>query len=567
METSTTVSGVLSGNRIFIPNYQRAYSWETADKSQVQESKQVNVFLSDLEEYNKSETRSKYYFGHFLFEEREENRFGVVDGQQRLTTIVIFLSALFKRLKRIRPLKDDEEVAFEDLIKRRSSYRFETVGYDDQFFKDYVIDNDGSESDCSLETVSATRIADAFKFFQANLEDKDEAYILKMLNTIKDAKCTTHTIEDESEAVQMFLFQNNRGKKPSKLEVLKAQFMFNVHLYGGEERENLLQEIKNRFEKIYKAISSIEHRIHEDNVLGYAIRVHFNSLREDTSLSKINRELADTETSIKFIRSFTKLLAESFNFLNKFYGDDEKENIDIHSFNLLGRAGFAMPFIIKAYKFNLDIKDINSLCNNFESIVLRHRLIGTRADIFSRLDDVYKDFNSENSSIKPITDRIQWMKNSPSTNWWWAYWNNDALKRSIQGQVTHATARFILWKYERYLRSNSKARTYTNDRYDQIDGPQLEHIAPSTENPKSGYDAYNEEFKTQYLNCLGNYLLISKTHNSSIGNKPFKDKRITYNYLEQQREVQEMTKEQEVWTKALIQERKEKIIDFILEQL
>ena len=111
MEASTTIKGMLANNKIFVPTYQRAYSWDTEfDKSKT--PKQVNVFLSDLEDYNCSTTKSKYYFGHFLFEEKETSKFGVIDGQQRLTTIVIFLSALFSRIKQIRPLKETEQEAF-----------------------------------------------------------------------------------------------------------------------------------------------------------------------------------------------------------------------------------------------------------------------------------------------------------------------------------------------------------------------------------------------------------------------------------------------------------------------
>lgn len=98
MEASTTIKQMLSGNRIFVPTYQRAYSWETEFESS-NTPKQINVFLSDLEDYNRSNTKSKYYFGHFLFEEKPESKFGVIDGQQRLTTIIIFLSTLFKKLE------------------------------------------------------------------------------------------------------------------------------------------------------------------------------------------------------------------------------------------------------------------------------------------------------------------------------------------------------------------------------------------------------------------------------------------------------------------------------------
>lgn len=212
---------MLAGNRIIVPSYQRAYSWDTEFENS-NSPKQVNVFLSDLENCNKSSTKSRYYFGHFLFEEKEDKKFGVIDGQQRLTTIVIFLSALFHRLRQIRPLKETEQEAFEDIIKRNSTYHFETVDYDKQLFKDYVIDQIKKDKN-GLETESAKRIVIAFDFFNSQLADKDEIYLLKMLNTVQNASCTTHPVKDELEAIQMFIFQNNRGKEPSNLEIVKMR--------------------------------------------------------------------------------------------------------------------------------------------------------------------------------------------------------------------------------------------------------------------------------------------------------------------------------------------------------
>ena len=360
----------------------------------------------------------------------------------------------------------------------------------------------------------------------------------------------------------MFIFQNNRGKKPSNLEIIKAQFMFNVHLYGGEAKESLIMEIKTRFKRIYKSISSIEYNINEDDVLVYTLRVHFNSLWESNAIEKINKLLSE-ENSISFIKSFTQSLAVSFEYLKTFFGKDERENLEIHSLISLGGIAIAIPFIIKSYKFELSKSQLSQLCSSLESLVIRHRLIGTRAVITSRLNDVYQEFKDDNSDIKPIVDRITWMKNVGSDSWWWAYWNNEELKRALQGGINHSTAKFLLWKYENQLESEGKSG-YLPTRFDKIINPELEHIAPQTENPETGYDVYDEEFVKQYIDCLGNYLLLSKSHNCSVGNKPFAEKRASYNHLEQQREIQEITKDNPIWTKEHIQKRKEKIINVIM---
>ena len=59
------------------------------------------------------------------------------------------------------------------------------------------------------------------------------------------------------------------------------------------------------FEKIYKSISSIEYGIDEDEVLGYALQVFFNTLWETDSKEAINDQLKK-DTCIGFIKNFTQ---------------------------------------------------------------------------------------------------------------------------------------------------------------------------------------------------------------------------------------------------------------------
>ncbi len=564
MDTSTTIKGMMAGNKIVVPDYQRAYSWDTPieDGNTQNKDTQTDVFLSDLEEYKDSGTKSPYHFGHFLFEKisNKDDKFHVIDGQQRLTTIVIFLSALFAQLKTIRDLSEYEEDCCDDMIKRRSTIRFQTVGYDNRLFVDYVIDQTKSD-DNGLDTESKRRIASAFKFFKKRLSGKSEEYLTEMLDIISKSTCTTHQVQDESKSIQMFIFQNNRGKRPTNLEIVKAQFMYNVHLYGNNDKDALIGEIKDRFEGIYKSISSIEYHINEDDVLLYTLRVYFNSLGEANALDRINKKLSE-EDRLDFIISFTGSLADSFQHLSSFFGEDERENFEIHSLITLGGIGIALPFIIKAYKHNLSLKDKGTLCSSLENLVLRHRLIGTRADMISRINGVFGNFNG-NKDISLIIGQIERMKTA--SEWWWAYWNNDKLEESLQGKINRSVAKYLLWKYEVHLEQQGKAG-YSPTRYDKIENPELEHIAPITEPEKPhGYNNYDEEFRNQYLDCLGNYLLMSKSHNCAIGNSTFAEKRASYNHLEQQREIQNLVSERGVWSKKTIQKRKEKIIAFIMD--
>lgn len=561
MEASTTIQKMISGNIIIVPDYQRAYSWETPREDSERKT-HTDVFLSDLDEYHESNSKLPYYFGHFLFEEKGD-KFYIVDGQQRLTTIVIFLSVLFSKLDKLRHRSEKENEYFEDMVKRNSTIRFTTVDYDNQIFIDYVI-NRNKKDKVGLETESAKRIVNAFDYFSEQLENKNEKYLTDMLEIIRMASCTTHKVKNEAESIQMFIFQNNRGKNPSDLEIIKAQFMYSIHLKGGEEKESLINEIKNRFAKIYKCISTIDSQIDEDDVLIYTLRVYYNSLMESGAQKRINKELS-SENPLIFIKEFSQALSISFDNLNTFFGKQNRDShYAIHSLCALGGIANALPFIIKAYSFGVDQNTIEKLCASLEVLILRDRLIGTRADVATRINEVFQKFTKDDISIESIIKRVNEMKFT--TDPWLAYWGNAELERVLQGGLYPLVAKYLLWKYENYLR-NSVESGYGFERYDEFKKLELEHIAPTTEPAKKphGYDIYDEEFKTKYLNCLGNYLLASKPHNSSMSNDPFSLKHPRYSMLEQQREVQKLVPENGIWNREAIQKRKEKIVQFAMD--
>ncbi|WP_297285956.1 DUF262 domain-containing protein, partial [uncultured Brachyspira sp.] len=118
IKTFKTVRELLKNKKtIKIPDYQRAYSWD---------EEQVHQFLYDIEEYTEKE--SHYYVGHFLFEERNGD-FYIIDGQQRLTTIVLLISSIYNMLN------DDED------LKNTYSFiskKFSTVSYDNVFLKGII---------------------------------------------------------------------------------------------------------------------------------------------------------------------------------------------------------------------------------------------------------------------------------------------------------------------------------------------------------------------------------------------------------------------------------------------
>jgi uncharacterized protein with ParB-like and HNH nuclease domain len=87
----TSIAEFLSRNdaTFKIPEFQRPYAWDTDN---------VNTFIEDLE-YTVSK-KTKHYFGSVVYSDSDtENEFTIIDGQQRVTTVILLITALFHILK------------------------------------------------------------------------------------------------------------------------------------------------------------------------------------------------------------------------------------------------------------------------------------------------------------------------------------------------------------------------------------------------------------------------------------------------------------------------------------
>lgn len=530
---------------IKVPDYQRAYSWDDT---------QIEQFLLDIKEYLDKDIN--YYIGHFLFEKKDNEKIGyIIDGQQRLTTIIIFLSSAFEKIKKLNngELAPEELNIYKSIIEENGKIKFSTVDYDNKLFKERVIYRE--KGVVKPDTQSQSRILEAVKYFNKKLEKETIENLINMVKIITNASCTLNEVLNQSEAVQMFIYQNDRGKHPTDLEIIKSLFMYNI--YGcSDNKINDLNYIKEKFETIYKNISYIENLVNENDVLKITLKTYYKDLNEN-SIDRIKEDINNNiaKDKLNFIKSFTEELEKNFQYL-KYFFEDEKKYLYIHSIITLGINIDLYPFIVGIYRFEINEDDKKKLIESLENLLIRIKLIGSRANIISRIKDKYEQFIEE-GDINPIIDIINELKNT--TDWWWAYWNNDRLIENIE-YVSHEYAKFILWKYENSFGDRSFEFRYDKEKIN------LEHIAPQKEpdTKPHGYGDYNDEEFTNLIYCLGNLILLSEKHNKSIGNTIFSEKYKTYTYLKQQEEIRNMVSENGTWGKSMIKKRKKKIVDFVM---
>ena len=113
------------GNSFFVPAYQRGYRWKPSDVKLLIED--LIAFRKDEDEKDKKVRCPFYSLQVVVLKDGPDNRLEVIDGQQRLTTVLIILQALYaikekSVLPKLISLGSTEEILDESLY----SIKYET---------------------------------------------------------------------------------------------------------------------------------------------------------------------------------------------------------------------------------------------------------------------------------------------------------------------------------------------------------------------------------------------------------------------------------------------------------
>lgn len=85
--------------KFLIPEYQRPYAWT---------DEQVITLFDDLKEYTNNQNESSYFLGCIVSFTNENKEQEIIDGQQRITTLLLLLRAIHKKLQKMSDSKEKE---------------------------------------------------------------------------------------------------------------------------------------------------------------------------------------------------------------------------------------------------------------------------------------------------------------------------------------------------------------------------------------------------------------------------------------------------------------------------
>jgi hypothetical protein len=273
-------------DRIFrIPDYQRGFAWTTRQLTDFWEDV-VNLppdrlhytGLLSLKEVEETEWNG-WDEERWLIEDRGFKPFYIVDGQQRLTTLIVFIQEIVNYIKGLpenQAQNDDDiyigtynlkQIKEEYLVVQKPpqfiirTYKF---GYgngnpNSKYLRHKILgEPDGGSIQ---ETLYTLNLENAKNFFKENLTSYYQNYGPAEIEVLfkkatQNLRFNLHEIEDDFDVFVAFETMNNRGKKLSNLELLKNRLIYLTTLYSDDvlkrdDRSVLREKINDAWKEVY----------------------------------------------------------------------------------------------------------------------------------------------------------------------------------------------------------------------------------------------------------------------------------------------------------------------------
>lgn len=267
-----------------IPDYQRGYAWGT---------KQLVEFWDDLislddERFHYTgvlsikavpdEVWKNWNDELWLIQERRFKPYFIVDGQQRLTTIAIFLQCLMETAQINAESSDDIEIGtfslqriVEDFIvvikPRNDAIRTYKFGYEVdnpsfEFLRHRIFNEPNPAT--MQETFYTLNLENAKTFFKENLSVSVKEHGIGFVEAVfrkltQQFLFNVYELDDNFDVYVAFETMNNRGKPLSDLELLKNRLIYLTTLYpssevGDDDKENARDNINKTWGEIYNQL-------------------------------------------------------------------------------------------------------------------------------------------------------------------------------------------------------------------------------------------------------------------------------------------------------------------------
>jgi len=483
-----------------VPEYQRPYSWE---------EEHFTELIDDL--LNASKDR-EYFLGTIVV----HNKGGVndiVDGQQRLTTILILMACL-RDLLDSKDFKGDLQ---EKIVQKANKVdgipeKIRIEVKDREAFNDIVVPAGGTNKIKSPDFITEPewRYLKAIEVFKKALkilsQNELENFTQFLSQNCVMVFLSTTTFDD---AFRLFTIVNDRGKQLRRIDILKANNISPTLIKSEQVRNSLAQ----KWEDAEKNLGGETF----ENML-FLLRLILVGEKPQSDLLVEFEERVFKRNVVQKGESFVDLVCKYATLYNDTFEDFTIFDASPIKNKLIGLTyimnnefksnEWKAPVLLYLYKFKLDRFD--EFLSFIELKFLEGWILNQTKD--SRI----VSFGNTTKSLSSATTVDEVFSNIKTNI------NRKAMMPGLETDI-------YLKSYCRYILLRLELLASENDVEKKFKAKSIEHVLPQApKNNSSWTKNFDSSEMANWTHKLANLVLLSKSKNSSASNLDFSDKKDRY---------------------------------------
>lgn len=613
-----TLQELFEGKIFEIPDYQRGYSWE---------SEHISDLLEDLD----SIVNNNHYTGTLVIKKIDENvssygynynKFELVDGQQRITTLTILLNEIINELHDYANKTNDSGISFtantlkEKYIFQKNPqggiFKLELEGDNKYFFHNKIL----NETSIMVKTQSQQLLINGKKqikeyFIQRREKENYLDLLYELTQKItQELKFILYEVEDDAQVGIIFEVMNNRGKPLSYLEIIKNFLIYQTEKVSKNKQteKQLIHDINYSWKEILENLSASDWTSQDEEnrflrmnyILNYYSEIKTYNDLEGNRVS-INSQLSEVHKSLK----------------KKFKTIGKKDKITCYNgikkyVNSLRTTSYRLKDLIKPFEED-SFQNIKKYKNDVREVAAKFNRLEVRSNILPLLISIYDVYEKEPVKLLKLMKkcekalfRVYYIADKRSYAGQTKFYalsnevytkktkkcedvlkqiinitedycpNNKILELILDGTNYYEWAgiEYFLYEYEteRCLESTpeKKPHFFWEEFTKNLKKDSIEHILPQTIETKKGPIKYwtsrfNKEEHEDFVHKLGNLTLSSRSLNSKLGNKKYPEKKEIYTRSLWQMQ-RDLPKQYNHWNKSNIEKREQELANFTFER-
>lgn len=539
LQMSITLSQLFSDTIYKIPEYQRPYAWVEKQLKDLWEDFEDNGFLQVS---GGESLPSNHYMGTVVVNQRGEKLesgdryvvYELIDGQQRLLTLVILAKAMCDRLRNTGDASDESRAKnlYNRYVSRDGDAGLRKLvlrGDDDVYLWDVVLGLNQLVKQPA--TPAQRRMRNAYEFFKTKLDGIGIENVRALSDNIASRLLfLRYEVQSELEAGLVFETINDRGKQLSQMDKIKSYL---VYLGSKLNNKSFVDLVNQRWGKVMENVAlAHEDKDDTEEEENQLVRYHWimltgrprdyevhrgvknqYNLKNPTVLGEAEEYVNTLEEASETYRQILKPLGSGF--LDDWKRTDPnttsaiRDNLQaLHRIETL--ANFIPLFFAARKRLSslADFLEITRLCYLLGWRV--YKVCNRRSDTgLATLSGLARDlYKNGTSGLQRVLDDIKGIITE--------YGSDQNFESALRVNfLSDLEKKNFLYEWEKHCAAKQRTMALSWDMVKE--NCEIEHIFPVTPRYKWSTPQSKERYD-KIIGLLGNLVLAERTFNRSMGN-------------------------------------------------